>query len=310
MKNLIVVFLILVGHYLTAQQLPYFQQKLTDGFMFNPAYTGVSGGALSFNHKRLWAGISESPEINYLSVHSNLWIPNIGVGGSFYSEKLNLIGNTRASLSTSYTIGLNESFQLSFGIGTEVWQTNIDQGRVFARDPDDPLLLLDRKVASDISAGFLLVHSLFDVGVSYARLASGWSSNENPLLNSFISATMNGYLPVRFGYDILEPRILYQANKLGADLLQSSVFYTYDNKYMLGLTYRTNAVGGLSLGLRLENRYFISYTSERRLDSSGSDLGTGHEITLRYDFNRQFFRRVNPSEKEPLRSNTVKKKGN
>ena len=179
---------------------------------------------------------------------------------------------------------------------------------MFVRDQDDPLLDVDNRFQMDVSAGLVLTHTLFDVGLSAGRMTSLFSESDDSSLNGFYTVQGNGYIKTRYDYDMIEPRILYQVNQSGENILNASVFYTYNDMILLGATYRTGSVGAMSVGLRWQNRYLISYTGEHTFSAEGSELGFGHEITLRYDLNRQYYKRVNPAENTPKRSNTYKRK--
>lgn len=292
----------------SAQQLPFFHQKLTDDFLFNPAYTGLSGGSISASYRRLWSDVEEAPTAYYATGHTLFSKRPIGVGGSFYTENQDLFRNVRAAISSSYQFKVSEEYRLSFGLSYEVFQSDLDRSKIFVRDADDPLLNVDNQLQMDITSGVVLSHALFDAGISYGRMMTAWSGGEDEVLSDFVVASANGYFKVRYGYDKVEPRLLYQINPVGDNILNASVFYTYADKYILGATYRTGSIGALSLGLRWDNRYLLAYSVEQRLDEAGRDLGFAHELTLRFDLNKQYFRRLNPNQKENLNSSTYQKK--
>ncbi|MFY0627582.1 MAG: PorP/SprF family type IX secretion system membrane protein [Reichenbachiella sp.] len=312
MKNLIYPFLLilLTTSLAHGQNLPIFHQKLTDDFMFNSAYTGISGGSVSVNYRKLWTGISQAPDIFYTSGHAQLKSLPIGLGGSLYTERQDYISNFRGSFSTSYQIDLSSEYSLSFGLGVEFFQSNIDQNNIFVKDLDDPLLDVPNTIQWDLSSGIVLSHELFDFGLGYGRMISDWSNDSTSIFASFVALNGNAYIPVRYGYDILEPRVFYQINPVGENILNASVFYTYDNQYLLGVSYRSESVGAVSIGLRWDNRYLLAYSVESRLDKEGSELGFGHELTLRFDLNKQCFRRVNNNTTKGINSSTFRKKSN
>jgi type IX secretion system PorP/SprF family membrane protein len=295
--------------WLHGQKLPVFQQKLTDDFLFNPALTGVSGGSISFNYKKPFSSISGAPETFYATAHTVLSENPLGIGLSFYSEQLDLLTNSRGSVSSSYQISLNKSYTVSFGLGYEFFQqSSLNTRNIFVRDYDDPLLNVDNQIRTDVSAGALLIHDYFDLGIAYGRLSSGLSSDTNNLLNGYYAIHASGHIKTRFGYDLLEPTILYLSNMSSDNIVNASLFYTYNNRLIGGITYRSEAIGILSFGVRFENRYLFTYSFQEQLSNEGRDLGHGHELTIRIDLNSQYFKRVDQSSKSLLKSSTFKKK--
>ncbi len=292
-----------------AQNVPLFHQNITDGFLTNPAYIGRSGGSVSFSHRRLWSGLGNTPTVNYLSGHYMMHGRPLGIGANVYTENYSVLSNFRMSTGASYGIDFNSDFQLTFGLLGEVYQSQLDMDKVFVLDYEDPLLSgFNNHTNFDLTSGLVLAHRLFDVGFAYNRMATSWSGSSGTNMPTYLTLTANGRIPVRYGNDLLEPRLVYLSVDNGKDVYSLSTYYTYDNFVMTGLTLRSESVAAFSLAFRFENRYLLGYSMERSFSSSGRDLGYGHEITLRVDFNKQYFRRVNPSEDTPIRNSTYKKR--
>ncbi|MEM7549465.1 MAG: PorP/SprF family type IX secretion system membrane protein [Bacteroidota bacterium] len=312
---LTILFLGITGIFpnmLHGQQLPVFHQKFTDDFLFNPGYTGLSGGSASASFRRIWTGIEDPANAYYISGHTLLAQDKIGIGGNLFFEQLSFINNLRIAPSISYQIIKSEDYSVSFGISPELYQTRLDRGELFVRDPDDPLLLNpDEGVTFDVSSGIVFSSSRINAGVGFNRMVNFWEDDDNDSgvdLLSIISLSASGLIPLRYGYDVFEPRIFYNITPDGRNLLNVSGFYNYENIAVAGVTYRTNSVGVMSLGWWFENRILFSYSVEYNFSNAGRDLGVIHELTLRIDFNKQYFQRVNPANQNPRESSTFRKR--
>lgn len=295
-------------HSVAGQQLQLFQQKTTDDFLLNPGFVGLSGGSASFNYRRQWSGVEGTPQIFYANVHTVIKEDQFSVGVNAYSNRSNLIENMRVSLASAYILNLNSDFKLSFGLGVELVQDQLDESSSFIKDPDDPILAnFNNNLQADLYSGVVLKHEYFDFGLSAGRMIA---SSSDGVLASYYSASLNGYYPLQYGRGIIEPRLLYLRYQDFEDIYNAALFYTLDDRYIVGLSYQSGTIVGSSVGLKLENRYVLAYSPSMKLGQSGFDLGVSHEITLRYNFNNQYYRTVNPSEYTPRRSNSYKRKTN
>ncbi|MEQ9008056.1 MAG: PorP/SprF family type IX secretion system membrane protein [Ekhidna sp.] len=139
-KLLLYIHLIGIFIYSTkAQQIPNFQQVMTDGFSLNPAFTGFSGGSVSFTYRQAWTGLESSQSMSYLSGHTLLRGDRFGVGGNVYYEQFDVFKNYRAVTSGAYHMSLNESFRISFGLMAEWFQVRLDRENIFVQNMNDPL---------------------------------------------------------------------------------------------------------------------------------------------------------------------------
>ncbi|SNS74460.1 type IX secretion system membrane protein, PorP/SprF family [Ekhidna lutea] len=307
-KLLLYIHLIVIFIYSAeAQQIPNFQQVMTDGFSLNPAFTGLSGGSVSFTYRQAWTGLESSQSMSYLSGHTLLRGDRVGVGGNVYYEQFDVFKNYRAVTSGAYHMSLNESFRISFGLMAEWFQVRLDRENIFVQNMNDPLLNSESDNSWDVSSGFIVANQYGDIGVAYHHLNSIWG-NKSSRLEGVLTTTLNGRVPVRYGYDLAEPRLIYQRFEDGRDVLSAAIFYSYEDQVVSGITYRSGSIAGVSLGFRVDHKYLIGYSMERVLSNEGKDLGASHEITFRYDLNKQYYRRVNPAEDTPLKSTTFRKK--
>ena len=100
-----------------AQQLPQFTQYMYNTISVNPAYAG-SRGVMSIVAlgRNQWVGFNGGPETETLSINSPLRNDKVGLGLSLINDKAGFENFTYIYGDFSYTINLNESVKLAFGI--------------------------------------------------------------------------------------------------------------------------------------------------------------------------------------------------
>ena len=168
--------------------------------------------------------------------------------------------------------------------------------------------LFDQEAILDITSGLVLSNERTYFGFSMNRMRSLLRS-EGKLLPVYFVGSFMTEIPVRYGNDVFQPSLVYEIQENSKNFYAASLLYRYNDRLIAGVNYRSESIVGLTAGIRLENRYLISYTMERPMSSTNLDLGPSHEITIRYDLNMQYFRRVNPSNDTPIRTNTFRRSG-
>ena len=69
-KYTVMLIVLSFGAVLYGQQIPPLSQYIYNHYSINPAATGITDDLpLSFTYRKMWAGISGSPSIQYLSGH-------------------------------------------------------------------------------------------------------------------------------------------------------------------------------------------------------------------------------------------------
>ena len=298
---LVIIAICLPFRKIHGQTIPVINQMLSDGFLYNPSLTGLSGGSSTFTFKKLWTGIDQSPVVSLASVHGLVARDRIGVGGNIYYEKVNIFQNFFSSVDASYHLPLKKNLGISFGLAGEIFRTQLNSGDIFVKDPDDPLLTdIDDRYNLDVSFGVNLSHPWFNAGFSANRIGTmlGYI-DKNRAFSSYFSSHANVFIPVRNGFDEIQPSLLYRKNSEGQGQLDAMVFYTYDNLLILGALFRTGSIMGFSAGFNVKSRFVLGYTIEMLAKGTQLETGPSHEFSLRYNFNKQYYRDFDPDNNLP-----------
>ncbi|MDA0194781.1 MAG: type IX secretion system membrane protein PorP/SprF [Bacteroidetes bacterium] len=114
------------------------------------------------------------------------------------------------------------------------------------------------------------------------------------------------FYPIRNGKDLIEPRINYRKETDNKSRVSTALFYTYDDLIILGSSYLSGSIWGFSLGFNINYRYVIGYSIETGTTNAIINTGMSHEISIRFNFNKNYYANYDPEE--PRSSFTFKKK--
>lgn len=276
---------------LKSQDIPLYSQKLTNSFIYNPAVAGHTFGSLTYSFNKIYTPVNGSPTTSFISAHTPLLNHKVGIGANFYNESVNFVTNTYFSGAFAYHLRFARYTMLSMGLSAEYNSIGFDPAKVIGNS-EDPILA-DRINTPDFSFGLNFQTRYFKVGGAVNRLATNLelTKNATDVLSEFYSGYAAGMIPLRAGADLLEPTLTFR--KLspleGNFIYDVGLFYTYDDTFLGGLSYRRGNVINATAGLRLANKLMFGYSFNVTGTDYRSALGASHEITLRYDFNEKTY---------------------
>lgn len=197
------------------QQIPHFTQFMFNSFAINPAIAGTHNFyQIRFNGRFQWAGITDAPQTNSLSVYGPHATRDMGFGGHLYTDVTGPSSRTGLYGSYAYNIIINDLMRLSMGLSFGIIQNKIDGTKINMLDPNDPALLNSSAnvFVPDASFGLFLYSSDFHVGFSAGQLFNNkmnFFDNEigiNRLKTHFYLSAGYKY---RINHDIaIEPSVL------------------------------------------------------------------------------------------------------
>jgi len=116
-KTCVVLLILLLSTFASAQQLPQFTQYMFNTIAVNPAYAG-SRETLSVTalHRNQWSGLDGNPETTTFSINTPLKNERIGVGLSYIRDNLGFENTNYVYGDFSYTVPLSYNVNLSFGL--------------------------------------------------------------------------------------------------------------------------------------------------------------------------------------------------
>lgn len=292
MKKLIVAaMLLVVGQSSFGQSTPLFNQKLTDYFNYDPSRTGWSGGSAIFTHQRLSSAAPNAPITNYAGAHTRLWYDRLGVGGGLFLQQTGIFNTYRFGVNVAYHLKMNDQISLSFGLSPEFIRGELDLADVFVLDAGDPVIdNYANDMEFDVTTGVSIHHSLFDAGIVAHRLQALFAGEDDPrAFSGMMGVYAQGKMPVRYGKDLIEPMLFFNRLQDGSNQVDIGGFYTFEELVFFGAMYRTPSIASLNLGYYIKSKLILGYSFQTPLNSNRTVIGSSHEITVRFNFNKQYF---------------------
>ena len=289
MKKLLPLFFFIFGIALfaSAQDVPVYSQKLTNSFLYNPSVAGNTLGSATLSYRQQWAGVEGSPKTLFFSVHSPFARHRFGTGFNVYQEKSGVNENLFASGAFAYHVRFTDDNMFSMGVSVEYVNTKINYRDVDVIDGDDDLLNGNQPNANALDFSFGLNYSskYFSLGASANRLGSlvGLSDSTSQF-SQFFSGFAMLKLPVAGDRDVLEPIVYVRKFANGTHQIYAGLYYTLNDVFTLGGSYRTGGAIGLTGALRISKKLLIGYSREVLSGDFSKNIGASNEFTLRLDF--------------------------
>jgi type IX secretion system PorP/SprF family membrane protein len=159
MKNirLIVLLFLAFSLQMQAQQDPQYTQYMYNFNVVNPAYAGSTESlAVGVLYRGQWIGLDGAPTTVTANVHSPVG-KSVGLGLSVIADRIGPVNETNAYVDFSYTLKLQNSHQLAFGLKAGATFHDVGLNELALIDPDDIFFSQNvSKVTPNIGAGVYL----------------------------------------------------------------------------------------------------------------------------------------------------------
>lgn len=260
------MFLLVVALFTKSQAqetLPFYQQYLVDGdFLFNPALLGKTDDVVvNLNYQKQFSKLSESPNVQSVGLHANIF-DRVGAGVSFFRDQNGPISSNGVTLGASYFIPLSDEEdrqdQFSFGVGTNLYNMNIDYSQIHPEQQGDPLL-------GENTNSIFIAYANLGTAVKYRHFFAGLSVMDIPISNTLPIDNGIEPSPTKFylnaGYDwhfadgiFLTPSLMMNLNTNSSRIMDYNVMATVfgeEDLFSAGVSFRSakSAVGSQNLGL-------------------------------------------------------------
>lgn len=287
-----------------SQQDAQFTQYMYNTVTVNPAYAGSRPGTSIFLLNRSqWVGLDGAPKTTNLSIHGKIR-NNIGLGVSFYNDRIGPSDENNLAIDFSYTIPISESYKLSFGLKASANLLNIDFDKLNIYDPDDYSFEdnIENKFSPNVGVG-LYFHSkktYFGFSVPHLMETIHFDDYENVGSYSKIANyRVHYYFIAGHVFDLnsdlkFKPALLTKLVEGSPLQIDVSGNFLFNEKFTIGLSYRVSSSFSGMVGFKAGNSWFIGYGYD--LETTGlSDYNSGsHELFLRYDIFNRFGKIVSP----------------
>ncbi|HLP12162.1 MAG TPA: type IX secretion system membrane protein PorP/SprF [Flavobacteriales bacterium] len=281
-----------------AQYVPVTSQYLFNGLVINPAYAGSQNAlSVSASHRSQWVGFDGAPSTQNLAVHGPLKSENVALGAMFYRDAIGVTTENGLYATYAYRMKVNTDGFFSLGLGGGVSMYNSRWNEVALNATNDPqfdgpsplfikpnvsfgMYFYNKKFFGGLSVPFMLSHKLSLTGNRYKVY--------NDFKNYNVLLQVGTFINLSKGF-VLKPSVLAARGPANSLLLDGTVQTVIQNKYSIGLTYRTTKAMVAIAQMRINDQWFAGYSYDYTFSALRNYQSGSHEVLLRY----LFYYRVN-----------------
>jgi len=311
-KNILSIVIVLVCSNAFGQQLPDYTLTKENMFNYNPAVAGSEQASVVFLTGRMqWTKMRKSPFSANLAYHQPLKNENIGLGAYFFNDFTGPTSFSGVSLSFAYHIilskyrtGVSERKTLSFGLSASAIQYRINGSQIKLDIPQDEALYSYKgsQFYPDAAFGIYYKSKRVTASLSIPQLLH----LEVPLLSRQIMKTarlrkMQHYFGL-FSYKFMLNKKSLNDTKMYLEPIVNvhyvigapfqgvvSLRYSLEDKFFVQAGYRSLSTLIFGAGFTISKRFSLSYAYDFNLSEVRADLGSVHELQLRFKFNEKTF---------------------
>jgi len=283
----IIVFIAYMDSY--AQQNPHYTQYMYNMNVVNPAYAGskesISFGAL---YRKQWVNIDDAPTTFTFSGHAPVG-SNVGLGLSVISDKIGPVTEQNVFGDFSYTLKLNETDRLAFGIkaGVSFHQVGLRDIQSTLPDPSDGVFGEDINDATlNIGAGIFYYSDKYYVALSVPNMAKSAHLDYNG--REYGSDVSHYFLTGGYVFDLsyelkFKPSFMLKSAFNVTPSLDASANFLYMEKIELGATYRLEDSFGAMVNFAITPELRIGYAYDHIVSNLKISTPSSHEFIILYD---------------------------
>lgn len=245
------------------ETVPFYQQYLVDGdYLFNPALYGKTDDVvLNLNYQKQFTQLAESPNVQMIGLHANVF-DRVGMGVSFFRDQNGPISSNGIMFGASYFVPISDEYdrqdQFSFGLGTNLYNMNIDYTQLSAYQSGDPLL------GGGNESSFFVAYANLGAAVQYQKFFAGVSvidiplNNDVPIVNGIEPSPTKFYTNIGYDWELsngifITPSFMMNLNTNSSRIMDYNIMARFgeEDNISIGASIRSakTAVGSQNLGL-------------------------------------------------------------
>ncbi len=274
------------GAGLYGQQIPTQTQYYFNHYAVNPAATGTTDDLpLSFSYRKMWAGISESPSIQYLSGHMRL-ADDMGAGAKLFNYTAGPLRKTGAEFTYSYHLQFANESRLAFGLSALLYQFNLNRSELTFEEQDDLVLSSgkDNMLIPDASFGTYYYADNYFVGLSVPQLLG---RNIDLKSDKVLEQKQVRHYNLMGGYTFVvnrditfKPSMLLKFIETGVFQADINALMEYQETFIGGISYRSSDALIFQFGFNYE-KLFFGYSYDMPIAGMRGATFGSHEVLLR-----------------------------
>lgn len=293
-KTVVILFALIVGGSMYAQQDAMYTHYMFNTLMVNPAYAG-SRDVLTVTglHRSQWVDFPGAPSTQTLTLHTPAFNEQLGLGLSVVNDKIGPTNNTSAYGDVTYRLKVNETTKLGIGVKAGINMMSGDFLNLITDQQGDQAFQQDLKSTIQPNFGFGLYWDAekYYVGLSSPNLLKNTFDQDNNGEDVTVFEQQQHYFliagfvtPLNENIKLLPTGFLKvtEGAPIEGDL---TARFLFNEKYWLGAMYRTGDAAGLLAGLNINDQLSAGYSFDFSFLNESFNYNYGsHEIMLRYDF--------------------------
>lgn len=311
MKTILSIITMCITFESFSQQDAGFSMYFFNPVYINPGYAGsreaISGTMV---HRSQWAGMSDAPTTQSVTVHSAIPNSKMGLGFQLYNDNIGPMRNTGLNLTYAYHLPIGPKSKLSFGVTGMLSNIKVEWDRIHVQDENDLAFTQNRTTnwVPDAAAGIYFYQKRFYAGFSANHLMEskfGLSSNPGSDYAKFFRQfylTSGIAIPINANFD-LRPSMLMKIVNATPAVFDINATAIYLKKYYLGFGFRyadrikipgsDNMLVGI-FQYEFARFFRVGYSYDFYLNRNKAYNSGTHEIMVGWDFNPVKTRMSNP----------------
>ncbi|WP_183568218.1 type IX secretion system membrane protein PorP/SprF [Mucilaginibacter sp. SP1R1] len=310
-----------------AQQRPQYTQYLFNGYLLNPALSGIENYTdVKAGYRSQWTGLQGAPVTGYLSVNaplgkdfvqgdatafpasgglnplSRLYTqqyqaaePHHGIGLTIVSDKTGPITQTNIDATYAYHLGITSTLNLAVGVSAGVSHNVLNQSQITLADPLDPVFnnLDNNQWKPDLGVGLWAYSANYFVGLSAQQILP-----QNMFVTSTNSAYQNKTVPHYFltgGFKVflsddltLVPSVMLKYIKPVPTTYDINMKLSFADKFWIGGSYRHNDSYAGLVGFNLSSFVNVGYSYDFTTSQLNTVSNGTHEIVIGLLLNNRY----------------------
>ncbi len=279
---------------INAQQLPIYSQYNLNGFVINPAMTGMDHlMRANATYRRQWGNLPGGPETATASFTTYLEDNNMGLGGYLLWDKTGPTSNAGINLDYSYHIELGNRYhskKLAFGLALAFYQYRLNGSELLLDEPDDEAAFSNNasKILPDAGLGAVYYTEDFYVGFSVPQSISMNVQFEGVDGISRIRRIAHFYLMAGGKIDIYDSSLILEPSVWIKYAPHSPIHADFNLKATIsefagvGIGYSTSNIAQFEVDFLIMERARLGYAFSFQFADWQPYLGFNHEILLSF----------------------------
>ena len=281
-----VALMCLMAFQAQAQDISNFSQFFLNPYTLNPSYAGIEGrSALFLGYRKQWTTIQGAPTLANFSYHTSL-SKRVNVGLNINNDKRGIINTSSILLTAGYTIPIDNSTFIRFGLSAGYGYNSVDWDKVGTFT--DPALstMLSKNSFLLGNAGISFHKSTFHAGIALPNIFQPIYLSDQSFtvtaIKPFQSVVLHASNRFYFSNDnyVFEPFLIYRLNNGLPSQFEAAAVVHLQHLVWVGASYKQQfGISGLA-GLKLKNLFAVGFSYSIQNSGVNQLAAPSYEIQL------------------------------